>query len=169
MPHPPTGGGRGAREAAALPESITMAAGDGDGPQSRGGGPAAVAGSAVPEGRSKETHELHNKGEAFFVSFDIETAGEQVGFIQISAEVFRLNLVRNKDTQGKYKGQVNSVRDTLTIICCDPELFNKYVNPESDIEWCPKAMDKNHLSRQHPLIGGADGIATVWRKLIGWV
>ena len=115
MPHPPTGGGRGAREAAALPESITMAAGDGDGPQSRGGGPAAVAGSAVPEGQSKETHELHNKGEAFFVSFDIETAGEQVGFIQISAEVFRLNLVRNKDTQGKYKGQVNSVRDTERI------------------------------------------------------
>ena len=57
-----------------------------------------MAGSAVPKGRSKETHELHNKGDVVFISFDIETAGEQVGIVQISAEVFRLNLVRNKNT-----------------------------------------------------------------------
>ena len=38
-----------------------------------GGGPAAVAGSEVPQGRSKETHKLHNKGETVFISFDTET------------------------------------------------------------------------------------------------
>ena len=68
---PPNREGGGARETAAPPESITMAAGDGDRPQSREGGPAAGAGSAVPEGQSKETHELHNKGEAVFISFDM--------------------------------------------------------------------------------------------------
>jgi hypothetical protein len=86
-----------------------------------------VAGSAVPKGRcsAKETHELHNKGETVFISFDIETAGEQVGIVQISAEVFRLDLVQNKNTQGKYKGQINSARDTATSIRRDPELNNK--------------------------------------------
>ena len=122
----------------------------------------------MPEGQSKETHELHNKGEAVFISFDIETAGEQVGIIQISVEVFRINLVRNKNTQGKYKGQVKSARNTATNIRRNPELFNEYVNPESDIEWCPQAMSKNHLSLQHPSIVGADGIITVWQKFIRW-
>ena len=125
-----------------------------------------MAASAVP---SKETHELHNKGEIVFISFDIETTGEQVEIIQVSAEAFRLDLVRNKNTQDKYKGQINSSRDAKSNIRCDPELFNEYVNPESDIEWCPQAMEKNHLYPQHPSIAGADGIATVWRKLIGWV
>ena len=126
-----------------------------------------MAGNAVPKRQSKETHELHKRGEIVFVSFDIETAGEQVGIIQISAEVFRLDLVQNKNTQGKYKEQINSARDTAMNIHRDPELFNKCINPKSDIEWCPQAMEKNHLYPQHPSIADAYGIAAVWHKFVG--
>ena len=123
----------------------------------------------MPKGRSKETHELHNKGEVVFISFDVETAGEQVGIVQISAEVFRLNLVRNKNTQGKYKGEINSARDTATNIRRDPEVFNKYVQPKSNIEWCREAMKVHKLYPQHPSIVSADDIETVWRQFVGWV
>ena len=83
--------------------------------------------------------------------------------------MFRLNLARNKNTQGKYKGQINSARDTATNIRCDTELFNEYMNPESNLEWFPQAMQKNKLYPQHASIVGADGIKTVWRRFVGWV
>ena len=83
--------------------------------------------------------------------------------------MFRLNLVRNNNTQGKYKGQINNARDTATNIRRDPELFNEYVNPESDLEWCPQAMQKNKIYQQHASIVDADGIETVWRRFVGWV
>ena len=70
----------------------------------------------LPKGRSKETHGLHNNGEAVFISFDIKTAGEHVGIVQISAEVFHLDLIRNRNTWGKYKEQINNARDTATNI-----------------------------------------------------
>ena len=62
------------------------------------GGTAAMTGSTVPKERSKKIHGLHNKGESVFISFDIEMASKQVGIDQISAELFQLNLVRNKNT-----------------------------------------------------------------------
>ena len=128
-----------------------------------------MAGSEVPKGRSKETHELHNKGEAVFISFDIETAGEHVGIVQISAKVFRLDLVRNKNIQGKYKGQINSARDTATNIRRDPEYFNTFVKPESDLEWCSKAMRMHKTHPHHPSIVSADNITTGWCQFVSWV
>ena len=74
-----------------------------------------MPGSKVPKERSKETHELlQNTGEVVFVSFDSsEAAVEQAVIVQISAEVvFRLDLVRNKSTRGKYKGEIHSATDT---------------------------------------------------------
>ena len=68
----------------------------------RGGATATgEVGNSVPKGRSKEAHELYNSGDFVFISFDVETGGEDVGVIQISAEIFRLDLVRNKKTTGK--------------------------------------------------------------------
>ena len=50
-------------------------------------------GGDVPKGRSKLVHDLLNRSDAVFISFDLETAGEDVGIVQVSAEVFRLDLV----------------------------------------------------------------------------
>ena len=122
---PPNQEGGGTGDAAAPPNSTATAAGEGEVPHSRGARASDIPRSLVPKGRSKDTHELHNKGEAVFISFDIETAGEQVGIVQISAEVFRLDLVRNKNKQGKHKGEINSAADTATNIRRDPEVFNK--------------------------------------------
>ena len=98
-----------------------MAVGEEDGPQLGGrGGPAAVVGILVPKGRSKETHKLHTKGEIVFVSFNIETAGEQVGIVQISGEVFRLDLgtrTHKASTKGK---------STAREICATCMYCNEY-------------------------------------------
>ena len=86
-----------------------------------------TAGTDVPPGRSKHAHKLFNNKDIVFISFDIETAGAEVGVIQIFAVIFRLDLVRNKKTKGKHKGEVNQEGDTATNVRRDPEVFNKYV------------------------------------------
>ena len=86
-----------------------------------------TAGTAVPSGRSKHAHELFNNKDIVFISFDLETAGEEVGVIQISAEIFCLDLVRNKKTKGKHKGEINQEGDTATNVRRYPEVFNKYI------------------------------------------
>ena len=53
-------------------------------------------GNSVPFGRSKETHDLLNRNEAIFVSLDFETAGGEVGAVQLSAEISRLDLVQQQ-------------------------------------------------------------------------
>ena len=126
-------------------------------------------GGDVPSGRSKGTHHLHNRNEAVFISFDIETAGEQVGIVQISAEIFCLDLVRNKNLTGKNKGKVNHAADSAENIRCDPEVFDEYVRPESEHEWCRESMALHKLHPCHPSILQANNMCTVWNNFVSWV
>ena len=89
--------------------------------------------------------------------------------MQVSAEVFRLELVRNIKTHGKYKGQVDAAGDTATNISRDPDVFNKYVKPDNDLEWDQKAMDTHKLTPNHPSILNASNIETVWNNFVRWV
>ena len=141
-----------------------------EGTTTRGGATATgEVGNSVPKGRSKEAHELYNSGDFVFISFDVETGGEDVGVIQISAEIFRLDLVRNKKTTGKYKGQINEAGDTASNIRREPEVFDEYVKPTSDAEWNEKAMETHHLHPEHPSIVSASDVTIVWRQFVDWV
>ena len=123
-------------------------------------------GDSGPKGHSKEAHELYNSGDFVFVSFNLETGGEDVGVVQISAEIFRLDLIRNKKTTGKYKGQINEAGDTASNIRRDPEVFDEYVKPDSEAEWSTKAMEKNHLHPDNPSVVNASNVTTVWQRFV---
>ena len=75
-------------------------------------------GDYVPKGRSIAHHLLHNQ-LSVFMSFDIETAGEIAGIVQISAELVRMKMDGTKVGSDRADG-IDRVRET----------FNSYVNPE---------------------------------------
>ena len=83
---------------------------------------------------------MFNRSDAVFNSFNLETASKDVGFVQVSAEVFHLGLVRSINMTGKYKGEVDTVGDIVTNICCGSKMFNQYVKPESDAELGPSGI-----------------------------
>ena len=56
--------------------------------------------NGVPSVRSKEAHDLLNRNEAVFISLDLETAREEVGVVQLSAEISRLDLVQHQNEKG---------------------------------------------------------------------
>ena len=111
--------------------------------------------NSVSKGQSKEAHELYNSGDFVFMSFDLETGGEDVGVVQISAEMFRLDLIWNKKTKSKYKGEVNEAGDTASNIRRDPEVFDKHVKPTSGAQLSKKAMKTHRLDPDHPSIVNA--------------
>ena len=123
----------------------------------------------MPSGRSKEAHGIFVRNEAVFISLDVETAGEEVGVVQLSAEISRLGLVRHINKKGKQKGKENVGAGTATNIRRDPEVFNAYVKPSGDEEWCSRAISIHGLTPNHPSIVGASNIATVWEEFVTWV
>jgi hypothetical protein len=83
-------------------------------------------GDNVPKGKSIG-HHIFNNQKAVFMSFDIETAGEIVGIVQISAEIIHLKM----NAQGRKK--VGSTRaDAIERV---RDMFNSYVNPEFHQEY----------------------------------
>ena len=110
---------------------------------SQGAMPSSEGGRGVPSGRSKEAHAIFNSGDFVFISLDVETAGEEVGVVHLSAEISRLELVRNVKTKGKYKGKIDVGGDTATGIRRDPEVFNEYVKPAGDQPGCKEHICKN--------------------------
>ena len=71
----------------------------------------------VPAGKSL-VHFAISSGEAFYASFDIETAGEYGGICQMSMELFSINWETTPPT----------------IDRC-PETFDRYVNPGEGAIW----------------------------------
>ena len=83
-------------------------------------------GAAItPKERSIAHHPIVN-GKVAYLSFDIETAGEYAGIVQMSGEIFRLALEQG----GKSKR-----KDTATSVRREVDTFNKYVNPGSGAIW----------------------------------
>ena len=57
----------------------------------------------VPTGRS-EAHDLFQARKTVFLSLDIETGGEWIGIVQLSAEIFRADVVPTGQSTGKDVG-----------------------------------------------------------------
>jgi hypothetical protein len=86
----------------------------------------------IPKGRSI-THNIFDNQRAIFLSFDIETAGEIAGIVQISAEIVRLKIDSAKKKVGfDHAGNILREEDT----------FNRYVNPKV----CSEYWDQHSIS-----------------------
>ena len=111
-----------------------------------------------PRGRSI-AWEAFERGKAVLVSFDMETAGEHVGVVQISAEILRVGL----EPTGKSftKDRKGTVLRGVT--------FNEYVNPKSDLDWDLKCIRSHHLLPTDPKIKDADEIDVVWGRFATWI
>ena len=70
---------------------------------------------------------------------------------------------------GKHKGKDDVGGDTARNVRREPEVFNEYVKPEAEGEWCPHATAIHHLTPEHPSITSAGNIATVWAKFEDWI
>ena len=93
------------------------------------------------------------------VSFDMETAGEHVGVVQISAEILRVGL---EPTGNSFtKDRKGTVSRGVT--------FNEYVNPNSDLDWDPRCIRSHHLLPTDPKIKDADEIDVVWGRFATWI
>jgi hypothetical protein len=113
----------------------------------------------IPKGRSI-AHTIFNNQQSVFLSFDIETAGEIAGIVQISAEIvhFKINLAK-KTVGSDYEDDIEHVADT----------FNSYVNPAV----LPKYWDQRSIS-VHGIFPGderiknAGNMRTVWPEFQRW-
>ena len=114
---------------------------------------------SIPKERSR-AHHLIAAGKAVFLSLDIEHAGEYVGVIQLSAELFRLDLLPNG---------TGARSDTAANIRRCVDTFNKYVKPESSMEWDSKAVQTHGLTASDQRISGADTIGVVWSHFCLWL
>jgi hypothetical protein len=88
------------------------------------------------------------------MSFDIQTAGEIAGIVQISAEIvcFKLNSAMKK---------VGSNR--ADDIECVADTFNSYMNPEDWPEyWDQKSISIHGILPEDERIKNAGNMRTVW-------
>ena len=120
-----------------------------------------LGGGVIPSGRLTELHGLLSTKDVVFISLDLETAGEEIGIVQLLAEIFRMDIVCHKNTKGKKKGEINVGADTATNIRREPETFDEYVKPNGDEGWFTRSMAIHHLSPTHPVIVSAQDIAAV--------
>ena len=87
-------------------------------------------------------------------SFDLETAGEFAGVVQMSAK-----LSSPKFVDGKCVG--------LTHL---PQAFNKYVKPPEGVYWNTAACAASHkLTANSPQIQSANDFAFVWHEFCAWI
>ena len=108
-------------------------------------------GDEIPKGASI-AHQYIKKEKLVYVSFDIETAGESCGIVQVSAQIFRM-VYRNGATESEI----------------EEETFNKYVQPGKDAIWDEKACSIHGLSKDDDRIVNADEIDVVWKKFCEFI
>ena len=108
-------------------------------------------GDEIPKGASI-AHQYIKKEKLVYVSFDIETAGESCGIVQVSAQIFRM-VYRNGATESEI----------------EEETFNKYVQPGKDAIWDEKASSIHGLSKDDDRIVNADEIDVVWKKFCEFI
>ena len=113
----------------------------------------------IPKGRSI-AHTIFNNQRSVFLSFDIETAGERAGIVQISAEILRFKINSVKKTVGSdYAKDIECVADT----------FNSYVNPEVLPEyWDQKSISVHGILPDDERIKNAGIMQTVWPEFQSW-
>ena len=119
--------------------------------------PVHLPGAGIPRGRSK-AHAAIVAGKVVYLSFDIETGGENCGIIQMSGELIRLDL--NGTSPGS---------DTASNIRRDAATFNEYVNPGEEAEWDEYGLGIHGLSPSDKRIVEAGDMTVVWNKFIAWI
>jgi hypothetical protein len=94
------------------------------------------------------------------MSFDIETAGEIAGIVQISAEIVCFKLISAKKMVGSDPADdIEHVADT----------FNSSVNPEVWPEyWDQKSISIHGILPEDRRIKNAGNMRTVWPKFQRW-
>ena len=113
----------------------------------------------IPKGRSI-AHNIFDNQNAVFLSFDIETAGEIAGIVQISAEIvrFKINL-ENKKVGSDHAGDILREEDT----------FNRYINPEVHPEyWDQHSISVHGILPDDERIINAGNMRTVWPEFQRW-
>jgi hypothetical protein len=113
----------------------------------------------IPKGRSI-AHNIFDNQNVVFLSFDIETAGEIAGIVQISAEIVRFKINSAKKKVGS---------DHAGDILREDDTFNRYINPEV----CPEYWDQHSISVHGILpdderIINAGNMRTVWPEFQRW-
>ncbi len=105
-------------------------------------------------------HTIFNNQQSVFLSFDIETAGEIAGIVQISAEIVRFKINSAKKTVGSdYADNIERVADT----------FNSYVKPEVLLEyWDQTSISIHGILPDDERIKNAGNMGTVWPEFQRW-
>lgn len=92
-------------------------------------------GHGKPPKHCSIAHNIINNQIAYFVSLDIETAGDIAGIVQLSAELCRTTIVSEEGY---------ATRDTATRIKREPRVFNKYVDPNVDAKYWSETSIEVH-------------------------
>ncbi len=83
------------------------------------------------------------------MSFDIETAGEIAGIVQISAEIVRFKLNSAKKKVGSnHSDNIKRVADTFNSYV-NPEVWSEYWDQENLHSWHPPRGQEDQERRQH--------------------
>jgi hypothetical protein len=113
----------------------------------------------IPKGRSVAHFLFYNK-RAHYISFDIETGGEYVGIVQISAQVIHLTLTAKGSTITK---------DTAECEVED-DIFDSYVNPKvSPALWDDCSIAIHGICLHDERITGAKDIHLIWYRFRQWI
>ncbi len=89
-------------------------------------------GDEVPKGRSI-AHSIYNNKLAYFIRIDIETGGEYVGIVQLSAQLCIVKQTANGSS---------TVKDKAESITIAPDVFDSYANPNKP----PGLWDKRAIA-----------------------
>ena len=106
-------------------------------------------------------HPFFSAKKAVLLSLDIETAGDAVGIVQLSAEISRVHLQPTGSS---------STKDTATNITRDTNIFNAYINPgeEKADFWTEASRHVHGLHPSHPKILSANDMSAVWSDFCNW-
>ena len=89
-------------------------------------------------------HDEVKNGQVVFISFDIETGGDDCGIVQLSSECFILSS--NGDEGGGRRLK---------------QTFESYVQPHESAIWSKHATEIHGLHKKHPSIITADPLELV--------
>jgi hypothetical protein len=116
-------------------------------------------GDDIPKGRSLG-HPLYNNKQAYFISFDIETRGEYVGTVHLSAQVIWMKMVALGSSKTKDRAK----------FVVDDDISDSYVNPKvSPALWNDCLVAVHGICPHDEWITGANEIQLVWHRFLQWI
>ena len=114
----------------------------------------------IPKGRNEHVQHLLGRGEAVFLSLDVETGGEYCGILQLSAEICRMTIKKHGRSETK---------DKATDIRQDTNTFNAYMIPAMGVTFSEACTKIHGLTENSPSIQNASDIDVVWSQFVNWI